>query len=213
MALNIEKGFVSPRRTNQPNTQPNQVGGFLAVGCWMHLDYTTRRRRSSAIDSLIQDEWEGFQRWMEYKDVDFAVRRSLALLPNVGSIRYEMTSRVAISIINRQQNVRRVCGGNIVALMSNDDPYRGLDDGGLCNKRDWEEMVGARVVMRQGKGHFNSPRLDAEDLDFVEREFLGLERRPKGAAPRDEEEEGGGGGGGGREETKKLKRGQFRSRL
>lgn len=52
-----------------------QVGGFLAVGCWMFLDYTTKRRRSSAIDELIQDEWEGFQRWMDYKDLDFEVRR------------------------------------------------------------------------------------------------------------------------------------------
>ncbi len=49
------------------------MGGFLAVGCWMYLDYTTKRRRSTAIEELIQDEWEGFQRWMDYKDVDFEV--------------------------------------------------------------------------------------------------------------------------------------------
>ncbi len=109
------------------------------------------------------------------------------------------------------QNVRRVCGGNLVALMSNDDPYRGLDDGGLCNQKDWEEMVGARVVMRRGKGHFNCLKLDAEDLAFVERDVLGLVRRgqrPDAASgPRFEE------GGGGRGEKRLLKRGQFRSRL
>lgn len=99
-----------------------------------------------------------------------------------------------------------MCGGNLVALMSNDDPYRGLDDDGLSNKRDWEEMVGARVVMRRGKGHFNCLRLDAEDLDFVEREFLGLRRRSKGALLRDDEGKEGPG-------KKPLKRGQFRSRL
>jgi hypothetical protein len=49
------------------------VGGFLAVGCWMYLDFKTKRRRSTAIDELIQDEWEGFQRWMDYKGVDFEV--------------------------------------------------------------------------------------------------------------------------------------------
>ena len=42
----------------------------------MYLDYTTKRRRSSAIEELIQDEWEGFQRWMDYKDLDFEVGRS-----------------------------------------------------------------------------------------------------------------------------------------
>lgn len=115
---------------------------------------------------------------------------------------------------NTIQNVRRVCGSNLVALMSNDDPYRGLDDGGLCNKRDWEEMVGARVVMRRGKGHFNCLRLDAEDLGFVEQDFLGLVRRPKGAlVPKGEGEEGEEGGGGGGSRGKKLMRGQFRSRL
>lgn len=86
--------------------------------------------------------------------------------------------------------------------MSNDDPYRGLDDGGLCNKKDWEEMVGARVVLRRGKGHFNSPKLDAEDLAFVEHEFLGLVRRAPGVEE-DQQEQG----------RPKLKRGQFRSRL
>lgn len=50
------------------------MGGFLSVGCWLYLDYTTRRRRSTAIDELIQDEWEGFQRWMDYTNVDFEVR-------------------------------------------------------------------------------------------------------------------------------------------
>jgi hypothetical protein len=101
--------------------------------------------------------------------------------------------------------VRRVCGDNLVALMSNDDPYRGLDDGGLCNKKDWEDMVGARVVMRRGKGHFNCLKLDAEDLGFVERDFLGLVRRPKRDAAAAAAEGGISG--------KVLKRGQFRSRL
>lgn len=106
-----------------------------------------------------------------------------------------------------RQNVRRVCGGNLVALMSNDDPYRGLDDGGLCNKKDWEEMVGARVVLRHGKAHFTSPKLDAEDLAFVEHEFLGLVRRPPGnvSTPTEEDQQEQG--------QPKLKRGQFRSRL
>lgn len=88
--------------------------------------------------------------------------------------------------------------------MSNDDPYRGLDDGGQCNKRDWEGMVGARVVMRRGKGHFNSLKLDAEDLAFVEQEFLGLVRRPPDAAVLQADDKDAG---------RKLKRGQFRSRL
>lgn len=50
------------------------MGGFLSVGCWLYLDYTTKRRRSTAINELIQDEWEGFQRWMDYINVDFEVR-------------------------------------------------------------------------------------------------------------------------------------------
>lgn len=96
-----------------------------------------------------------------------------------------------------------------MALMSNDDPYRGLDDGGLCNKKDWEDMMGARVVMRRGKGHFNSPKLDEEDLTFVEQEFLGLvRRRPGWAAPTEEGQQEGEQG-----PRKNLKRGQFRSRL
>jgi hypothetical protein len=60
-----------------------------------------------------------------------------------------------------------------MALMSDNDPFRGLDDEGEGNRRDWEEMVGARVVMRHGKGHFSTRRLDEEDLMLVER-FVGL---------------------------------------
>ena len=76
------------------------------------------------------------------------------------------------------QNVRRVCPpGKLVCLMSDNDPYRGLDDDGLSNKRDFEEIVGARVILRHGKGHFNSSRLDEEDTRLIETELLGLVRQ------------------------------------
>lgn len=64
-----------------------------------------------------------------------------------------------------------------MCLMSDNDPYRGLDDDGLSNKRDFEEIVGARVILRHGKGHFNSSRLDEEDTRLIETELLGLGRQ------------------------------------
>ncbi len=64
--------------------------------------------------------------------------------------------------------------------MADNDPYRGLDDDGLSNKRDFEEIVGAEVVFRHGKGHFNCARLDDEDVRLVEA-FLGVVRE----APRE----------------------------
>ena len=57
--------------------------------------------------------------------------------------------------------------------MSDNDPFRGLDDDGTSNKRDWEDIVGARVIFRPGKGHFNCKRLDAKDILMIEI-FLGL---------------------------------------
>lgn len=50
-----------------------KVGGFLAVGCWLTLDYKTRRRRSRAIDELIEENWSTFQGWMDYSSIDFPV--------------------------------------------------------------------------------------------------------------------------------------------
>ena len=64
-----------------------------------------------------------------------------------------------------------------MCLMSDNDPYRGLDDDGQSNKQDFEEIVGARVVFRHGKGHFNSSRLDEEDTRLIETELLGLIRQ------------------------------------
>lgn len=53
----------------------SQVGGCLCVGCWLTLDHTTRKRRSSAIDELIWDEWVTFEKgWMAHDKIDFAVR-------------------------------------------------------------------------------------------------------------------------------------------
>lgn len=75
-----------------------------------------------------------------------------------------------------QQNVQRVCPpGKLLALMADNDPYRGLDDDGKSNKKDFEEIVGAEVVIRHGKGHFNCSRLDEEDTRLVEA-FLGVVR-------------------------------------
>lgn len=74
------------------------------------------------------------------------------------------------------QNVRRVVG-KLMCLMSDNDPYRGLDDDGQSNKRDFEEIVGARVVLRHGKGHFNCSKLDEEDTRLIETEMLGLVRQ------------------------------------
>lgn len=61
--------------------------------------------------------------------------------------------------------------------MSDNDPYRGLDDGGQSNKQDFEEIVGARVFFRHGKSHFNSSRLDEEDVRLIETDLLGLIRQ------------------------------------
>lgn len=57
--------------------------------------------------------------------------------------------------------------------MSNNDPFIGLDDDGAGNRHDWEQIVGATVIFRRGKGHFNVKRLDQEDTLLVE-SFLGL---------------------------------------
>lgn len=79
------------------------------------------------------------------------------------------------------QNLQRVCPpGKLCALMADNDPYRGLDEDGLSNKRDFEEIVGAEVLFRHGKGHFNCARLDEEDTRLVEA-FLGVVRE----APRE----------------------------
>lgn len=67
----------------------------------------------------------------------------------------------------------------LLALMSDNDPFRGLDDGGETNRRDWEATVGARVIMRRGKEHFSTPRLDAEDRKVVAEELLGLCTKPE----------------------------------
>lgn len=64
-----------------------------------------------------------------------------------------------------------------MCLMSDNDPYRGLDDGGQSNKQDFEEIVGARVFFRHGKSHFNSSRLDEEDVRLIETDLLGLIRQ------------------------------------
>lgn len=80
---------------------------------------------------------------------------------------------IAYSIHIVSQNARRVCP-KLVAVMGDNDPFRGLDDRGEGNRRDWEEVVGAHVVMRPGKGHYSMLQLDEEDLAFVE-SFLELD--------------------------------------
>jgi pimeloyl-ACP methyl ester carboxylesterase len=51
-----------------------RVGGFLAVGCWLTLDKRTRRRRSFAIDKLLDQHWAEFQPWLAPGSIDFEVR-------------------------------------------------------------------------------------------------------------------------------------------
>jgi len=128
---------------------------------------------------------------MDHHNIDFAVRVGKGqegVLPGWAQGRGRLLSLCLLHVaavpthllhlFPFNQNVRRVCPpGKLMCLMSDNDPYRGLDDDGQSNKRDFEEIVGARVVLRHGKGHFNSSRLDEEDTRLIETELLGLVRQ------------------------------------
>lgn len=52
-----------------------RVGGFLATGCWLTVDYKTKATRSPGIEALLQKDKELLDPWLDYSDIDFKVGR------------------------------------------------------------------------------------------------------------------------------------------
>lgn len=60
--------------------------------------------------------------------------------------------------------VKAACG-NVCAIISDDDPVRGLDSNGEENAADFRDKLGARVLMRSKRGHFfHLKELDEEEV-------------------------------------------------
>lgn len=57
-----------------------RVGGFLALGCWLSLDFETEQKRSDALERLVREDWDNFQRWTDRSTIDFQVSRARQMI-------------------------------------------------------------------------------------------------------------------------------------